>query len=147
MKKKRIFFNLKRPYVFVPMTLDYFHHGHVNILKIARKYGNIILGLMTDKAIKSYKKSNPENSFTKRKNIALMLKDVKHIISVKGPNYYPILAKKYKFDYVIHGDDWKKGPQAEGRNKLIMIMKNWKGKVLDVPYTKGISSTKIKAKR
>ena len=39
MKKKRIFFNLKRPYVFVPMTLDYFHHGHANILKIARKYG------------------------------------------------------------------------------------------------------------
>ena len=76
-----------------------------------------------------------------------MLKDVKHIISVNGPNYYPILAKKYKFDYVIHGDDWKKGPQAEGRNKLITIMKSWKGKVLDVPYTKGISSTKIKAKR
>ena len=147
MKKKRIFFNLKRPYVFVPMTLDYFHHGHANILKIAGKYGNIVLGLMTDKAIKSYKKRYPENNFTKRKNIALMLKDVKHIISVNGPNYYPILAKKYKFDYVIHGDDWKKGPQAEGRNKLITIMKSWKGKVLDVPYTKGISSTKIKAKR
>ena len=56
-------------------------------------------------------------------------------------------TKKYKFDYVVHGDDWKKGPQAEGRNKLITIMKSWKGKVLDVPYTKGISSTKIKAKR
>ena len=70
------------------MTLDYFHHGHANILKIARKYGNIVLGLMTDKAIKSYKKRYPENNFTKRKNIALMLKDVKHIISVNGPNYY-----------------------------------------------------------
>ena len=145
MVKKRIFFKLRRPYVFVPMCLDYFHHGHVNILNKAEKYGNIILGLVTDKGIASYKKNKPINSFILRKSIALMLKNVKHIIPVKGPNNYIFLSNKYKFEYVVHGDDWKKGPQAESRKKLISIMKNWKGKVIDVPYTKKISSTKIKS--
>ena len=145
MVKKRIFFKLRRPYVFVPMCLDYFHHGHVNILNKAEKYGNIILGLVTDKGIASYKKNKPINSFTLRKSIALMLKNVKHIIPVKDPNNYIFLSNKYKFEYVVHGDDWKKGPQAESRKKLISIMKNWKGKVIDVPYTKKISSTIIKS--
>ena len=43
----------------MPMCLDYFHHGHVNILNKAGKYGNIILGLVTDKGIASYKKNKP----------------------------------------------------------------------------------------
>ena len=144
MTKKRIFFKLKRPYVFMPMSLDYFHHGHVNIIKKARKYGNVILGLITDKGIVSYKKNPPTNNFFIRKNIALMLRDIKHIIKVKDPNSYTFLTKKYKFEYVIHGDDWKKGPQANSRKKLIEVMKSWNGKVIDVPYTKKVSSTLIK---
>ena len=56
MRDKKNFFQIKRPYVFVPMCLDFLHHGHINILNEASKYGNIILGLVTDEAIKSYKK-------------------------------------------------------------------------------------------
>ena len=82
------------------MCLDYFHHGHVNILNKAGKYGNIILGLVTDKGIASYKKNKPTNSFILRKSIALMLKNVKHIIPVKDPNNYIFLSNKYKFEYV-----------------------------------------------
>ena len=44
----------KQTYCFVPMY-EYFHHGHANINK-AKKYGNIILGLMSDEGISSYKK-------------------------------------------------------------------------------------------
>ena len=58
MSKKRNFPGVKRPYVFTPMCLDFLHHGHVNILKNAAKYGSIILGLITDKGIKGYKKKN-----------------------------------------------------------------------------------------
>lgn len=146
MKNKRIFFNLKRPYVFVPMCLDFFHHGHANILKKSRKYGNIILGLISDRGIVGYKKKKPINDFNKRKKIASMLKDIKHIIKVKSPSTYSQLAKKFEFEYVIHGDDWKNGPQAKSRKNLIEIMKNWKGRVIDIPYTKKISSTIIKKK-
>ena len=72
MRDKKIFFRIKRPYVFVPMCLDFLHHGHINILKKASKYGNIILGLVSDKAIESYKKRKPVTNFLNRKKIALM---------------------------------------------------------------------------
>ena len=49
---------IQRPLVFVPMAADIFHHGHINILLKAKKYGNVVVGLMTDAGIKSYKKKN-----------------------------------------------------------------------------------------
>jgi phosphoenolpyruvate phosphomutase / 2-hydroxyethylphosphonate cytidylyltransferase len=147
MRDKKIFFKIKRPYVFVPMCLDFLHHGHINILKKANKYGNIILGLVSDKAIESYKKKKPVTNFKNRKKIALMLKNVSHVMKVNAPKYFPHVVKKYKFEYIVHGDDWKRGPQAESRKKLIIVMRSWKGKVIDVPYTKKISSTILKKKK
>ncbi len=146
MKNKRIFFNLKRPYVFVPMCLDFLHQGHVNIIRKSSKYGNIILGLITDKGILTYKKKKPINNFKNRKKIASILKGVKYIMAVKAPKYYPQIARKYQFEYVVHGDDWKNGPQAESRKKLKKVMQEWNGKVIDIKYTKRISSSIIKKK-
>ena len=146
MKNKRRFFNLKRPYVFVPMCLDFLHQGHVNIIRKSSKYGNIILGLITDKGILTYKKKKPINNFKNRKKIASILKGVKYIMAVKAPKYYPQIARKYQFEYVVHGDDWKNGPQAESRKKLKEAMQEWNGKVIDIEYTKKISSSIIKKK-
>ena len=50
-------------------------------------------------------------------------------MTVNSPSSYASLAKKYKFDYVVHGDDWKTGPQAESRKKLKITMKEWNGKL------------------
>lgn len=144
--KKKNYFKVKRPYVFVPMCLDFLHHGHVNILRKSKKFGNIILGLVSDKGIKSYKKKFPTSSFNERKKIALMLKNISYILPIQGPKYFSKIAKKYKFEYVVHGDDWKKGPQALSRKKLIQTMKLWNGKVIDLPYTKKISSSLLKKK-
>ena len=57
---------------------------------------------------------------------------------------YVNFAKKFKFDFFVHGSDWKKNIQSDQRKKLIRIMKTWGGKVVDIPYTKNISSSKIK---
>lgn len=143
---KKIFINkIKRPYVFVPMCLDYMHHGHVNILNNAKKKGNIILGLMKDEAISKYKKK-PINNFKQRKKIALSLKYVKKILPVYDLKDFLKLSKKYKFEYFVHGDDWKKKPQSNIRKKVIILLSEWNGKVIDVPYTKKISSSLIKSK-
>ena len=66
--KKKIFFNLKRPYVFVPMSADFLHHGHINILVKSNKFGNIVVGLMTNAGIKSYKKRLPFFDYNQRKD-------------------------------------------------------------------------------
>ena len=47
-----------------------------------------------------------------------MLKDIKKIITVKSLNHFLSLSKKYKFDYFIHGDDWKKTPQSGIRSEV-----------------------------
>ena len=141
--KKKIPLKINRPFVFVPMTLDFLHIGHVNILNHAKKYGNIILGLVTDRGIRTYKRNNPINNYATRKKFAKMLKNIEHIIPVESLEDIISLVKIYKFNYVVHGDDWKKGPQTKTRKELIKTVKAWKGKVIDVPYTKNISSTKI----
>lgn len=127
------------------MSVDFLHHGHINILLQAKKYGKVIVGLMTDKGIASYKKKKPLVKFKDRKKILKHIKIVDKIIPIDGL-LYTKFAKKYKFDYFMHGDDWKSGPQSEERIKLVEAMKKWRGKVIEPKYTKGISSSKIKKK-
>ena len=141
MKKK---FPFPRPYICVPLTIDPLHHGHINILLKAKKYGKkIVVGLMTDKAIKNYKKRRSVIKFRDRKKILKHLDCVDYVIPLKNINFASV-AEKYKFDYWVHGTDWKKGAQSNSRKKLIKAMKKWNGKVIEIPYTKGISSSKIK---
>ena len=142
MSNKR-FFQFPRPYVFVPMAIDFLHHGHINILIKAKKYGNVIVGLMTDNGIKSYKGRNPIISFKNRLKILNHINMISYILPLPGLKYTHF-AKKFKFNYFVHGSDWKKNVQSEQRKKLKKIMKNWGGKVIDIPYTANISSSKIK---
>ena len=135
--------NLTRPFVFVPMAADLFHYGHINILLKAKKYGTVIVGLMTDNGIKRYKKRKPLIKFSNRKKILSQIKCIDKIIPIDGLKYVEY-SKFYKFDYFVHGTDWKKNIQSNVRLRLIKTMKKWSGKVLEFPYTKGISSSKLK---
>ena len=143
--KKKNFFNLKRPYVFIPMSADFFHYGHVNLLIKSKKFGNIIVGLMTNAGIKSYKKRLPFFDYYQRKKVLKEIKCIKKIIPINGLEYAKT-AKKYQLDYFVHGNDWIKGPQSKERQILIRTMKKWNGKVLEFKYTKNVSSSKIKKK-
>ncbi len=142
---RKNYFNLSRPYVFIPMSADFLHHGHINLLQKAKKYGNIIVGLMTDAGIKSYKKKSPYFSYKLRKKVLKEIKCIKKIIPLNGLEYAKT-ARKYQLDFFVHGDDWKKGPQSKERDILIKTMKKWNGRVLEFKYTANVSSSKIKKK-
>ncbi len=81
-------------------------------------------------------------SFEQRKVIVENVKGVDEVIAQETLDYVPNLLK-IKPDYVLHGDDWKTGVQASTRARILEVMKEWGGKVIDIPYTKGISSTKL----
>ena len=134
--------NLPRPFVFVPMAADLFHYGHINILLKAKKYGTVIVGLMTDKGIKSYKKKKPLIKFSNRKKILMQIKCIDKIIPLNGLQYVQY-SKFYKFEYFVREVIGKKC-SIERRLELKKIMKKWNGKVLEFPYTKGVSSSKKK---
>lgn len=128
--------------VFVPMACDLIHEGHINILENASRYGNVIVGLLTDKAIASYKPL-PLLSYEKRKRIILSLKFVNSVYKTTEWDYQSAL-EKLKPEIVVHGDDWKSNNQKQVRKNVINKIKKWKGKLVEIPYTKGISSSEIK---
>ena len=133
---------LKRPIVLVPMAADLLHHGHIRILNKAKKLGTVIVGLITDKGLESYK-GKPLLQYKFRKEIISQIKTVDYVIPLNGL-VYPEVAEKIKANYFVHGTDWKKGPQKKTRELMIKKIKNWRGQVIEIPYTKNISSSGIK---
>ena len=127
--------------VYVGMCADLIHHGHLNIIKEAKKYGYVTVGLLTDSAIASYKRL-PALSYKERKIVVENIVGVGRVVPQETLDYIPNL-EKYKPDFVVHGDDWKEGVQKQVRQGVIDKLEEWGGVVIDVPYTKGVSSTKL----
>ena len=133
---------MKKKIVYVGLAADILHKGHINILKTADRYGSVIVGLLTDQAIASYK-NIPYLDYKKRKIVIENIRYVEKVIPQNTLDYVPNL-KLIKPDYVIHGDDWKKGVQKKTRERVIQVLKKWSGKLIEPSYTKNISSTLIK---
>lgn len=127
--------------VYVPMAADIIHHGHLNIIKEASKLGYVMVGLFSDSAIASYKRV-PLMNYTQRKLIVEGLKGVDEVVMQDEKEYDKNLIK-YKPDFLVHGSDWSEGPLNKPRERAIELMKGWGGQVVEPPYTKDISSTKL----
>ena len=127
--------------VYVGFAADLIHHGHINIINEATKYGNVTVGLLSDEAIISYKRK-PIISFENRKIVVQQFKNVENVVPQKTLDYSDNLTK-LRPDYVVHGDDWKTGPQKETREKIINLLKQWNGELIEIPYTPNVSTTAI----
>jgi len=130
----------KKIRVYTAGTWDLFHIGHLNILKKSKLLGDeLIVGVSTDKLVASYKNNYPAVSFKYRKAI---VKDCKYVDEVVKQEKLlnPKQIKKLKIDILTIGDDWK-NKYMEG---LEWAKKQKNIKVVYLPYTKNISSTKIK---
>jgi phosphoenolpyruvate phosphomutase len=123
------------------MSADILHHGHMNILKVAGGYGDITVGLLTDRAIASYKRL-PYMTFEERKAVVEAIKGVTRVVEQDTLDYVPNLMK-YKPDFVVHGADWREGPQKETRERVIVALTEWGGQLIEPEYTEGISSTRL----
>ncbi|MDN3697702.1 phosphoenolpyruvate mutase [Vibrio cortegadensis] len=127
--------------VYVGMSADLVHPGHMNILREAAKLGDVVVGLLTDKAIASYKRL-PYMTYEQRKEVIENIKGVTAVIPQETLDYRANLVS-IKPDYIVHGDDWKEGVQRETRTQVLACIKEWEGELIEVPYTQGISSTQL----
>ena len=127
--------------VYISLTADSIHHGHMKLFETARKYGDIIIGLLSDKAVAEHKRI-PYLNFEQRKKILINFKGVKSVI-VQNEWDYSKNIKSLKPDFLVHGDDWKTGHMSEIRRKVLKIMKSYGGKLIEIPYTKGVSSSAL----
>ena len=128
--------------VYLGMIGDIMHPGLINIINEATKYGDVMIGLYTDKAIATHKRL-PYLTYEQRKQVIENIKGVNTIVPQDDWSYVPNLVK-YKPDYIIHGDDWQYGPDKYIRDEVFKVMENLGGKVIEVPYTKGISASSLK---
>lgn len=127
--------------VYLGMVADIMHPGLINIINEGSKYGDVIIGLFTDKAV-AERKRLPFLTYEQRKSVVENIKNVSQVIPQEEWSYIPNL-KKLKPDYIIHGDDWKTGMDTELREQVIATMKEIGGKLIEIPYTKGIDSTSL----
>ena len=102
--------------VYVAMSADLLHHGHINIIRESAKLGEVTVGVLTDKAIASYKRL-PYLSYAERKEVVKAMKGVHKVVPQETLDYCPNL-EKYKPDIVVHGDDWKTGVQSKVRQQV-----------------------------
>jgi len=132
----------KKITIYTAGSFDLFHFGHLNILLKAKKIGEyLIVGVSTDKLIKKYKKIEPVINYKERVSIIKELSCVDKVIQQKA-FFDTNQLKKYNIDIIVLGSDWKgkKFPELEKCLKKLNI------KIVYVPYTKHLSSSKIKEK-
>jgi len=134
---------VSRPTVYVGMSADLVHPGHINILEQAAELGEVTVGLLTDRAIASYKRL-PYMTFDQRKRVIESLEHVHQVVEQDTLDYVPNL-ERLQPDYVVHGDDWRTGVQQTTRERVIEALDRWGGQLVEVPYTKGISSSQLNA--
>ena len=125
--------------VYLGMIADIMHPGLINIINEGTKYGDVIIGLYTDKAIATHKRL-PYLTYEQRETVVRSIHGVADVVPQDDWSYVPNLVK-YKPDYIIHGDDWLQGPDKYIRDEVFKVMEAMGGKVIEIPYTKGITSS------
>lgn len=130
--------------VYTCFTTDVIHEGHLNIIQEAKKYGEVIVGVLSDEAMIKYNQF-PTISFEERKNLMQSLPGVSRVVIQKDVMYDEII-KTYHPDYIIHGDNWNQGPLKIIRDNVEKSLKTYGGQIIDVPYTYNENVKHIDAK-
>lgn len=119
--------------VYSCFTTDVIHEGHLNIINEAKKYGEVIIGILSDEAMIKYNQF-PTISFEKRKELIASLPGISRVVTQQDVMYDEII-KTYRPDYIIHGDNWKCGPLKTIRDNVAKLLAQYGGQIIDVPYT------------
>ena len=120
--------------VYLTFATDVIHGGHIAIIKKAQRLGKLIIGVISDEAVAGYKRF-PLVPATERKVMFENIAGVYKVIDQKTLSYKENL-EKYKFDIVVHGDDWVRGFQRPVRDEVVSILASYGGKLVEYPYSK-----------
>ena len=119
--------------VYACFTTEVIHEGHMNIIHTAKKYGELIVGVLSDEAIVKFERF-PVASFEKRIELMKSIPEVDRVIEQYDVMYDEVI-ERLRPDYVIHGDNWLEGPTKAIRNNVEKLLNAYGGKIIDVPYT------------
>ncbi len=125
---------VKQRTVYMCFSTDIVHSGHIRIIKRAARLGRLIIGVLSDQAISSYKRF-PMVPFDERKALFENIADVFEVVEQRELSYKENL-KRLKPDYVVHGDDWKTGFQRPIRDEVTSVLAEYGGTLVEFPHAK-----------
>ena len=118
--------------VYMCFSTDILHSGHINIIKKASRLGRLIIGVLSDEAVISYKRF-PLLPFSERKSMFESLSNVYKVVEQKTLSYKDNIAA-YQPSYVVHGDDWVTGFQRPIRDEVVSELAVYGGQLVEFPY-------------
>jgi len=124
--------NIEKKTVYMCFSTDMVHSGHIALIKKASRLGKLIIGVLSDEAVVSYKRF-PLLPFKERKALFSNIAGVYKVIEQKQLSYRENLEKLHP-DYVVHGDDWKTGVQKPIRDEVNSILATYGGVLVEYPY-------------
>ncbi len=125
---------LENRIVYMCFSTDMIHSGHIAIIKKAQKLGKLIIGVLSDEAVASYKRF-PLMPYAERKSLVENINGVAMVIEQKELSYAENI-KALKPAYVVHGDDWREGFQRPIRDEVVELLGEYGGKLVEYPYSK-----------
>mgnify|MGYP002515381242 FL=1 len=120
--------------VYLCMSTDILQTGHINVIQRAAELGEVTVGVLCDKYVAMYEKY-PILPLEERMKIIQNIKGVSHVV-VQNDVYYDVNIRDLKPDIVIHGDNWKDGYQKKVRDRVIEVLAEWGGELIEIPYYK-----------
>ena len=139
---------IKMKKVYTCFCTDVIHEGHLKIIHEARKYGEIVVGVLSDAAMIRFNRF-PTVSFEERVQLVKDIPEVSKVVVQNDVMYDEVVAELHP-DYVIHGDNWLNGAMKAIRNNVVELLSPYGGEVIDVPYSysedcnAGVSSKEVK---
>lgn len=118
--------------VYMCFSSDILHSGHISIIKKAAKLGKLVIGVLSDNAVASYKRF-PLVPYEERKALFESIAGVSEVIEQKELSYHENI-KKLKPNYVVHGDDWREGFQKPVRDEVVSDLAEYGGRLIEYPY-------------
>lgn len=119
--------------VYMCFSTDIIHSAHINIINKAAELGELTVGVLTDEVIATYKRY-PLIPLDERIQMFKNIKGVSKVV-VQDKLEYDDILYQLKPDIVVHGDDWRIGYQARIRSRVIEVLKEWGGELVEFPYT------------
>ncbi len=119
--------------VYTCFCTDVIHEGHLNIIRRAKEYGDVIVGILSDEAMVKYNRF-PTVSFEERMKLVEDIEEVSKVV-VQDTVLYDDIIDALHPDYVIHGDNWNNGPMKAIRDRVEKKLSEYGGQIIDAPYT------------
>lgn len=119
--------------VYTCFCTDTIHEGHMNILREAKKLGELTVGVLCDSEMVKYNRF-PLKSLEERIEMIKQIPEVDNVI-VQYKLMYDDVIKEQRPDYIVHGDNWRSEPMKAIYNNIVGNLEKYGGELVSIPYT------------